>query len=68
MVLIRRLLASLLLFPSVAVHADVDGNELLEGYDLSDAEVAQLEQGEVLAFSDEEYEFSKRELAADAMV
>ena len=42
--------------------------ELLEDFGLTPEEIAQLENGEVLAFSDEEIEFSKRELATDAMV
>ena len=49
-------------------HADLTSTELLEAFDLTSKEVAQLENGEVLAFSDEEIEFSKRELATDAMV
>lgn len=42
--------------------------ELLEDFGLTPDEIAELESGEVLAFSDEEIEFSKRELATDAMV
>ncbi len=42
--------------------------ELLEDFGLKPDEIAQLENGEVLAFSDEEIEFSKRELATDAIV
>ncbi len=42
--------------------------ELLEDFGLTPEEIRRLENGEVLAFSDAEIEFSKRELATDAMV
>ncbi len=51
-----------------AVHAQVDGSQLLDGYAVTAAERARLENGAVLAFSDGEYESTKRELSADAMV
>lgn len=49
-------------------RADITSAELLEDFGLTPDEIAELENGEVLAFSDEEIEFSKRELATDAMV
>lgn len=55
------------LFSAAVTHAEVKGDKLIEGYGLSESEVEQLEQGDVLAYSDEEYEFSKREMAVDAM-
>ena len=59
------LLAWLLLV--VSAHAEIDGNELIEGFQLTDDEVERLVEGEVLAYSDEEFEYSKREMSADAM-
>lgn len=53
---------------ALPAYADMSGTELLEGFGLTAGEIERLEQGEVLAYSDEEFEFSKRELAADAMV
>ena len=50
------------------VHAQVDGAQVLKGLGVSPDEVAQLEDGGILTFSDEAYESTKRELAADAMV
>ncbi len=41
---------------------------VLRDFDVTEEEVRKLESGEVLAFSDEALEFSKRELSADAMV
>jgi len=51
-----------------AVCADMDSAELLKGFGLTPGEIERLENGEVLAYSDEEFEFSKRELSADAIV
>ena len=53
---------------ALPAHAQMSGSDLLEGFGLSPGEIERLEEGEVLAYSDEEFEFSKRELAADAMV
>ena len=49
-------------------RAQVDGHEILEGLSVEPAEVVQLESGKILAFSDEAYESTSRELSADAMV
>ena len=49
-------------------HADMESTELLAGFGLTPDEIARLENGEILAYSDAEFEFSKRELSADAMV
>lgn len=45
-----------------------EGEEILDGFGVSAGEIQQLEAGDVLAFSDSEYEQTNRELAADAMV
>ena len=49
-------------------NAQVDGSQLLDGYALTAEVRARLENGAVLAFSDEEYQGTRRELSADAMV
>ena len=54
--------------PLSATQAETDSSEILEGLHVTPAEIARLENGEILAFSDEAYESTKRELAADAMV
>lgn len=46
----------------------IDGTEVLDGLGIPAADVATLEQGGILAYSDEEYESTRRELAADALV
>ena len=52
---------------SLSVAQDqVDSSEILDGFDISAAEINRLENGEILAFSDETYENIKRELSADA--
>ena len=45
-----------------------DGAQVLKALSVSSAEIDQLESGEVLTFSDQAYESSKRELAADAII
>ena len=67
MKLARHLVTATISLLALAAQAEIDGNELIEGYGLSENEIAQLERGDVLTFSDEDYEFSKRELSADAM-
>jgi hypothetical protein len=51
-----------------AVEADVDGQAVLEGLDVSSKEIGKLEDGGVIAYSDKAYESNKRELSADAMI
>lgn len=51
-----------------AVEADIDGQTVLEGLDVSSAEIGKLENGKVLTYSDKAYETNKRELSADAMI
>jgi len=51
-----------------AAQTGIDGEQMLEGLSVTPAEVKKLEGGEVLTFSDEAYENSKRELAADALI
>lgn len=58
----------LVLIPSGLVVADVTGKTFVDGLEVSDEDVKRLESGEVLAFSDAEYENTQRELAADSMV
>ncbi len=55
-------------FSTAPVHAQVSGEELLDAYAVTQDEVEQLEGGNVLAYSDKQYESTERELAADAMV
>ena len=49
-------------------QTDIDGTQVLEGLNVTPAEVKELKSGGVLTFSDEAYESSKRELAADALI
>lgn len=54
---------------SVSVAQDeVDSSDILDGFGITPGEVSQLERGKVLAFSDGEFENTKRELSADAML
>ena len=57
-----------LILIALPAHAQMSGEEMLEGFGLTPGEIERLEQGEVLAYSDEEFEYSKREMSADAMV
>ncbi len=57
-----------LAFGPSTVGAETITEGLLQGFEVTDEEIRQLENGEVLAFSDSSFEYSKRELAADAMV
>ena len=50
-----------------ATQAETDSSEILEGLHITPAEIGRLENGEILASSDEAYESTKRELSADAM-
>ena len=43
------------------------GAKVLEGMNISSAEIEELESGQVLTFSDQTYESTRRELAVDAM-
>lgn len=54
----RRALAVAWLLSASMAHAEIDGAELVDGYGLSEPEVAGLEQGEALAYSNGEYEFT----------
>ncbi len=49
-------------------QADITGSQVLKGLNVTPAEVAQLENGRVLTFSNEAYENTKRELSADAVI
>ena len=49
-----------------AAQDQVDSSEIIEGFSLTTAEIDRFENGEILAFSDETYENTKRELSADA--
>jgi hypothetical protein len=60
-------LFSCLLIMSVA-QAEIDGQHVIKGLNVSPKEVARVESGDVLTFSDETYESGKRELSADAMI
>ena len=64
----RIMLCAALILVTLPAHAQMSGDELLEGFGLTPDEIERLEQGEVLAYSDEEFEYSKREMSADAMV
>lgn len=56
------------LFISTEAKSQVDGKEVARGLGLSSEEIAQMEDGDVLAFSDAAYENTNRDLAADAIV
>ena len=49
-------------------QTDIDGAQVLDGLNVKPAQINKLESGEVLTFSDEAYENTKRELSADAMI
>ena len=51
-----------------ASSVDFDGARVLEGLSVSASEIEDFEQGEILSFSDEAYESTARDLAADAVV
>ena len=51
-----------------ASQADQRSQEILDGFEISAKEIARLDDGEILSYSDEEFEFTKRELAADALI
>jgi len=53
---------------SFADETTVDGQEVLEAFGTSQAEIRRLEAGEVVNFDASEFENSKRELATDATV
>jgi hypothetical protein len=66
-----RLLGYFLLFCMLVLsvaQAEIDGQQVLEGLNVSPKGVARLEDGGILTFSDEAYESTKRELSADAMI
>lgn len=48
--------------------ADVSGSKVLEGLHVEQSEIDRLESGGIIAFSDEAYESTKRELSADAII
>lgn len=47
---------------------DVDGAKVLDGLGATADDIAQLEGGEIIAYSDEAYESTPRELSADAVM
>ena len=49
-------------------HAEADGSQILDGLHVTPEEVERLKNGAIIAFSDEAYESTKRELSADAVV
>lgn len=49
-------------------NAEIDGRQVLEGLGVSPSEIEEIESGGMLTFSDEAYENTKRELAADAVI
>ena len=53
---------------SSASSVDFDGARVLEGLNVTATEIEDLEQGGILSFSDEAYESTARDLAADAIV
>lgn len=57
-----------LMLPVSSTAQGPDGAKVLDGLGVSASDIANLEQGEVIAYSDEEYESTPRELAADAIV
>ena len=66
LIMIARLLGML---SAGLVHAATPtGEEILDGLNASDKELARLDQGEVINFSGEAWEQTKRELAADSVV
>lgn len=64
----RTQLLVLFISGSVLAAEATTGPELIDNLDLTAAERQQLESGQVVAFSDEAYESTPRELAADASV
>ena len=66
----NRILIPLLapIFASPLNAQDVDGAKVLDGLGATDDDIAQLEGGEIIAYSDEAYENSPRELSADAVM
>ncbi len=61
------LLTAIALTPRVSAAA-FDGKTVLESMNVESDDIRKLEDGEVVAFSGEPYEQSKRELASDAVV
>jgi len=64
----RWTLIAITALPIAGAAQSIDGVEVLDGLGIPAADVAKLEQGGILAYSDEEYESTRRELAADAIV
>ncbi len=64
----RWTLIAITALPIAGAAQSIDGAEVLNGLGIPAADVAKLEQGGILAYSDEEYESTRRELAADAIV
>ena len=50
-----------------SVRAQMTGQQVLQGMGIAQSEIDQLESGNILAYSDAEYESTNRELAADAI-
>ena len=61
-------LATFFATPWSAAQADVNASQILESMHVSPQEIAELEDGGVISFSDVAYESTKRELSADAVV
>lgn len=57
-----------LIFGSQLNAQDVDGAKVLDGLGATGDDIAQLEGGEIIAYSDEAYENTPRELSADAVM
>jgi hypothetical protein len=57
-----------LALPIASADEVIDGEALISAFDLSATEVKKLDSGEVVNFSGEPFESSKRELASDATV
>ena len=64
----RHFVAALFLAAAAPVVAQVTGQDVLEGLAIPERDVAVLEEGGILAYSDKQYESTNRELAADAIV
>lgn len=62
------LIAGLALMLLGTAHADTSSEDIMEGFDMSPAEMEALESGEILTYSDEAYEFTDRQLSADSML
>ncbi len=60
--------AILTLFLSQSALADERSQGILDGFAVTPEEIESLEAGEILSYSDREFELTERELAADAII